>query len=47
MRTDNRSDVHLFPNDKEGHALLHQLQQRAEAWAEAVRNGAKTSAAAR
>ena len=29
-------DVHLFPNDKEGHALLHQLQQRAEAWAEAV-----------
>ena len=27
-------DVHLFPNAPEGHALLHQLQQRAEAWAE-------------
>lgn len=30
-----RSDVHLFPNTDEGHALLHQLQQRAEGWAEA------------
>jgi hypothetical protein len=29
-------DVHLFPNDAEGHAVLHQLQQRAEAWAEGV-----------
>lgn len=29
-------DVHLFPNAEEGHALLHQLQQRAEAWAEGV-----------
>lgn len=29
-------DVHLFPNEAEGHALLHQLQQRAEAWAEGV-----------
>ncbi|ORY32864.1 hypothetical protein BCR39DRAFT_557421 [Naematelia encephala] len=27
-------DVHLFPNSPEGHAILHQLQQRAEAWAE-------------
>lgn len=29
-------DIHLFPNNDEGHALLHQLQQRAEAWAEGV-----------
>lgn len=29
------SDIHLFPNDDEGRKLLHQLQQRAEAWAEA------------
>jgi hypothetical protein len=29
-------DVHLFPNNEDGHALLHQLQQRAEAWAEGV-----------
>lgn len=34
-RTD-KVDVHLFPNTEEGHALLHQLQQRAEAWAEGV-----------
>lgn len=30
------SDIHLFPNTPEGHALLHQLQQRAEAWSEGV-----------
>lgn len=30
------SDIHLFPNTPEGHALIHQLQQRAEAWAEGV-----------
>lgn len=29
------SDVHLFPNNDEGHALIRQLQQRAEAWSEA------------
>jgi hypothetical protein len=28
-------DVHLFGNDPEGIALVQQLQQRAEAWAEA------------
>lgn len=28
------NNVHLFPNNEEGNALLHQLQQRAEAWAE-------------
>ncbi|GFZ44299.1 hypothetical protein JCM24511_02021 [Saitozyma sp. JCM 24511] len=27
-------DVHLFTNTPEGHALLHQLQQRAETWAQ-------------
>jgi len=32
-------DVHLFPNNPEGHAVLHQLQQRAEAWAEGVSAG--------
>jgi hypothetical protein len=30
------SDLHLLPNNDEGHAMIHQLQQRAEAWAEAV-----------
>jgi len=30
------TDIHLFSNTPEGHALLHQLQQRAEAWAEGV-----------
>lgn len=30
------ADIHLFPNTPEGHALLYQLQQRAEAWAEGV-----------
>lgn len=30
------SDLHLLPNNEEGHAMIHQLQQRAEAWAEAV-----------
>ena len=30
-----RADIHLFGNDPEGIALVHQLQQRAEAWAEA------------
>lgn len=29
-------DIHLFPNDDEGAAVLYQLQQRAEQWAEAV-----------
>lgn len=29
------SDLHLLPNDEEGVAMIHQLQQRAEAWAEA------------
>jgi dihydroorotase-like cyclic amidohydrolase len=29
------ADVHLFGNDPEGIALVQQLQQRAEAWAEA------------
>lgn len=29
-------DLHLLPNNEEGHAMIHQLQQRAEAWAEAV-----------
>ncbi|KAL7421907.1 hypothetical protein Q5752_003679 [Cryptotrichosporon argae] len=29
------NNIHLFPNTPEGHAVLHQLQQRAEAWAEA------------
>jgi hypothetical protein len=29
------SDIHLFGNDPEGVALVQQLQQRAEAWAEA------------
>ncbi|OCF32981.1 hypothetical protein I317_04303 [Kwoniella heveanensis CBS 569] len=28
------NNIHLFPNTPEGHGLLHQLQQRAEAWAE-------------
>ncbi|ORX37880.1 hypothetical protein BD324DRAFT_623651 [Kockovaella imperatae] len=28
------NEIHLIPNSPEGHALLHQLQQRAEAWAE-------------
>jgi hypothetical protein len=28
-------DIHLFGNDPEGIALVQQLQQRAEAWAEA------------
>ncbi|WWC70154.1 uncharacterized protein I206_104101 [Kwoniella pini CBS 10737] len=28
------NNIHLFPNTDEGHGLLHQLQQRAEAWAE-------------
>ncbi len=32
-------DIHLFPNTPEGHAVLHQLQQRAEAWAEGVSLG--------
>lgn len=31
------SDIHLLPNNEEGYAMIHQLQQRAEAWAEAVR----------
>lgn len=30
------ADLHLLPNNDEGHAMIHQLQQRAEAWAEAV-----------
>jgi hypothetical protein len=29
-------DIHLFPNTPEGHGVLHQLQTRAEAWAEGV-----------
>jgi hypothetical protein len=32
---DENEDVHLFGNDPEGIALVQQLQQRAEAWAEA------------
>ncbi|KAK8864544.1 hypothetical protein IAR55_001794 [Kwoniella newhampshirensis] len=28
------NNIHLFPNTPEGHSVLHQLQQRAEAWAE-------------
>ncbi|WWD17146.1 hypothetical protein CI109_101583 [Kwoniella shandongensis] len=28
------NNIHLFPNTTEGHSVLHQLQQRAEAWAE-------------
>ncbi|OWZ51164.1 hypothetical protein C356_02307 [Cryptococcus neoformans c45] len=28
------NNIHLFPNTPEGHGILHQLQQRAEAWAE-------------
>ncbi|ODO06441.1 hypothetical protein L198_01673 [Cryptococcus wingfieldii CBS 7118] len=28
------NNIHLFPNTEEGHSLIHQLQQRAEAWAE-------------
>ncbi|RSH88872.1 hypothetical protein EHS25_002534 [Saitozyma podzolica] len=28
------NNIHLFPNTPEGHSLLHQLQQRAESWAE-------------
>lgn len=28
-------DIHLFPDTEEGHALVYQLQQRAEAWAQA------------
>ncbi|WVR09790.1 hypothetical protein IAU60_006866 [Kwoniella sp. DSM 27419] len=28
------NNIHLFPNTPEGHGVLHQLQQRAEAWAE-------------
>ncbi|WRT66519.1 uncharacterized protein IL334_003478 [Kwoniella shivajii] len=28
------NNIHLIPNTTEGHGLLHQLQQRAEAWAE-------------
>lgn len=32
-------DVHLFTNTPEGHALLHQLQQRAETWAQRVSTG--------
>lgn len=35
-KTNADTDIHLFPNTDEGHALLHQLQQRAEAWAEGV-----------
>lgn len=35
LAADARQDIHLFPNDAAGHALLRQLQQRAEAWAEA------------
>lgn len=31
-----RVDIHLFPNTPEGHGVLHQLQTRAEAWAEGV-----------
>jgi hypothetical protein len=31
-----RIDIHLFPNTPEGHGVLHQLQTRAEAWAEGV-----------
>lgn len=29
-------DIHLFPNTEEGHAVLRQLQQRAEQWAARV-----------
>lgn len=29
-------DIHQFPQTEEGIAILHQLQQRAEAWAMAV-----------
>ncbi|KAJ9101973.1 hypothetical protein QFC20_005122 [Naganishia adeliensis] len=29
------NNLHLLPNNEEGHAMIHQLQQRAEAWAEA------------
>lgn len=29
------ADIHLFPNTEEGHALVQQLQQRAEGWAQA------------
>ena len=36
MRRLTEVDVHLFPNTPEGHMVLYQLQQRAEAWAEGV-----------
>ncbi|KAJ9107479.1 hypothetical protein QFC21_000932 [Naganishia friedmannii] len=29
------NNIHLLPNNEEGYAMIHQLQQRAEAWAEA------------
>jgi hypothetical protein len=32
----NPTDIHLFPQTDEGAALIYQLQQRAEQWAEAV-----------
>nr|KIR85318.1 hypothetical protein I308_04578 [Cryptococcus tetragattii IND107] len=34
MAFNSEFHIHLFPNTPEGHGILHQLQQRAEAWAE-------------
>lgn len=43
MRSLAKTDIHLFPNSPEGHAVLYQLQQRAEAWAEGVSAGVWTA----